>query len=498
MADNATLVATAIPSLGPSLSPPDLDLLARMSKPVGDTFLEVISNPVAVVVAGLSVIIMGQVLKNTTFFNTKGWETEIAALLILLLLTVGAESVQDLPLMARHIIVVFLWTGYLFKYVTAGATRNEVRELAAGTFFGGALTLVGIALLVQETFPKAFIIPLFLVGGSLGGWIGSSVAETVYTNIHNIIGSRKEGRKGSYTSRIGGYANIPRPDGHQRRDYRLWVTRYAPRELFGGKKESEDTRYAPGIVRDGDDRKDDWKPKYGDRISRYIRKLRGLPEEGGSDDVEEPAEEELPSEEITAPESILDDEPPVPKEDAAPSAKVTVASPSRLPYGTTRVTYDQTVIRFLDRAKNVFEPTVFKRLEGALNTIPSLDARAVVSTMVKASAAMKHYNDTGPEEPLKIGPFLTRFILPILADDGSGSADVVWYGNLATELLEVGWDPRPTLKVFARFIGRERSGTFTVTLEKKRELASLAVNLATAGDDPAVRLQEGMGRLGYL
>ncbi|MDP6627567.1 MAG: hypothetical protein QGG50_06675, partial [Methanopyri archaeon] len=73
-----------------------------------------------------------------------------------------------------------------------------------------------------------------------------------------------------------------------------------------------------------------------------------------------------------------------------------------------------------------------------------------------------------------------------------------WYGDLAAELLEAGWDPRPTLKVFARFIARERSGVFTVTLEKKHELARLAVNLATSGEDPAVRLQEGMARLGYL
>ena len=65
MADNATLAATAIPSLRPSLGPQDLDLLARMSEPIGETFLEVISNPVAVVAMGLSAIIMGQVLKDS-------------------------------------------------------------------------------------------------------------------------------------------------------------------------------------------------------------------------------------------------------------------------------------------------------------------------------------------------------------------------------------------------------------------------------------------------
>ncbi|MDP6626737.1 MAG: hypothetical protein QGG50_02460, partial [Methanopyri archaeon] len=419
MADNATLAATAIPSLTPSLDPQDLDLLASMSEPIGETFLEVISNPVAVVAAGLSVIIMGQVLKNTQFFNTKGWEAEIAVVLILISLTVGAESVQELPLMVRHAILVVLWIGYLFKYVTAGAKRNEVREMAAGTFLGGALALAGIVLFVQQSISGAFIVPLFLIGGSLGGWIGSSVAKTVYTTIHNVLGTSKEGQRGTYTARIGGYANIPRPDGHQRRDYRLWITRYDPRELLGGKKESEGTRYTPGIVQSGSDAKDDGKGKYGNRITGYIRKLRGIPEEEVPDGVEEPAEKELSSEGTTIPDSILDDEPRLPKEDAAPSAKITVAPPTRLPYGTARVTYDQTVIRFLERAKNVFEPAVFERLEGALNTIPTLDARAVVSTMVKTSAAMKSYNGTGPEEPLKIGPFLTRFILPILTDDGS-------------------------------------------------------------------------------
>lgn len=494
MVDHATLAATAIPPLGLSIGPQDLDLLARISEPIGETFLEVISNPVAVVAVGLSLVIVNQVLKNMKLFNTRGWEAEIAVILILLSLTVGAQGVQELPLMAQHAIAVVLWTGYLFKYVMAGDTRNETRELAAGTFFGGAFTIGGIVPFVQETLPKAFIIPLFLVGGSLGGWIGSSVAETVYANIHYILGPRKGDQRNSYTARIGGYANFPRPNGHQRRDFRLWLTRYTPHEILSDKEGCVGTRYAPGTVQAGSDAKGE----YGDRISRYILNLSGIPEEGEPDGVEGPAEKELPSEETTAPDSILDDEPPLPIGDAAPSAKVTVASPTRLPYSTARGTYDQTITRFLDRAKNVFEPTAFERLEGALNTIPTQHARAAVSTIVKTSAAMKSYNGTGPKEPLKIGPFLTRFIPPILADDGSGAADVVWYGDLATELLEAGWDPRPTLKVYARFIARERSGAFTVTLETKRELARLTVNLATSGEDPSVRLQEGMGRLGYL
>ena len=497
MVDNATLAVSEIPPLGPSLGPQVLDYLARISEPIGETFLEVISNPVAVVVTGLSGIIMGQVLKNTTFFNTKGWEIEITVLLILISLTVGVESVQELPLMARHAIAVVLWIAYLFKYVTAGATRNKARELAAGTVIGGTLTIVGIVLFIPETLPKAFILPVLLVGGSLGVWIGSSVAETVYTSIHHLLGARREERHGSYTSRIGGYANVPRPDGRQRRDYRLWITRYAPRELLG-RSGAEDKRYAPGTVDGEGDSKGDGKTKYGNRVTRYIRKLRGLPEVGGPDDAKEPAEEEIPPEKDTAPDSLIDDEPPLPIEDAAPSAKVTVTSPTRLPYGAPQVTYDHTVTRFLDRAKKVFEPKVYERLEGALNTVSALDARAVVSTMVKTSAAMKSYNRTGPQEPLKIGTFLTRFIIPILGDDGSGIRDVVWYGGLATDLLGIGLDPRPTLEVFARFIARERSGAFSVTIEKKRELARLAVNLANSGDDPSVRLQEGMGRLGYL